>query len=310
MIVVEKPKKSFSQGDCSRNQKIYQCLVGSKISNFSAYTSEVFFAYNKGYFCTMILKSIENLSLTPLRIISLVPSQTELLFDLGLDEQVVGITKFCIHPANWFKTKTRVGGTKDINIVAIKKLNPTLIIANKEENVKEQIEELAKYYPVCLTDVNNLQEALQMIEDIGVLTKTQKKANYLTQKIKNNFEQLAITKSSLNTCYLIWQNPYMTVGGDTFINDMLQRSGFNNIFANQQRYPEISISQLLIPNYKLLLLSSEPYPFKQIHIDELQLQLPQTKILLVDGEMFSWYGSRLLKATEYFSQLRASVAKL
>jgi len=258
----------------------------------------------------MILKSIENLSLTPLRIISLVPSQTELLFDLGLDEQVVGITRFCIHPTNWFKTKTRVGGTKNINIATIKKLNPTLIIANKEENAKEQIEELAKYYPVCLTDVNNLQEALQMIEDIGVLTKTQKKANYLTQKIKNNFEQLAITKSSLNTCYLIWQNPFMTVGGDTFINDMLQRSGFNNLFANEKRYPEISISQLLIANCQLLLLSSEPYPFKQIHIDELQLQLPQTKILLVDGEMFSWYGSRLLNATEYFSQLRASVAKL
>ena len=258
----------------------------------------------------MILKSIENLSLTPLRIISLVPSQTELLFDLGLDEQVVGITKFCIHPANWFKTKTRVGGTKDINIAAIKKLNPTLIIANKEENVKEQIEELAKYYPVWLTDVNNLDDALKMIEAIGVLTNTQKNAHHITQKITTNFEQLAAKKAPINTCYLIWKNPYMTVGGDTFINDMLQRSSFNNIFANQQRYPEISISQLLIANYKLLLLSSEPYPFKQIHIDELQLQLPHTKILLVDGEMFSWYGSRLLKATEYFSQLRASVAKL
>ena len=305
-----KTKKSFSQGDCSRNQKSYQCLLGLKISNFSAYTSEVFFAYNKGYFCTMILKSIENLSLTPLRIISLVPSQTELLFDLGLDEQVVGITKFCIHPTNWFKTKTRVGGTKNINIATIKKLNPTLIIANKEENVKEQIEELAKDYPVWLTDVNNLDDALKMIEAIGVLTNTQKNAHHITQKITTNFEQLAAKKALINTCYLIWKNPYMTVGGDTFINDMLQRSGFNNIFANQQRYPEISISQLLIANCQLLLLSSEPYPFKQIHIDELQLQLPHTKILLVDGEIFSWYGSRLIKATEYFSQLRASVAKL
>lgn len=258
----------------------------------------------------MILHTVESFSQSPLRIVSLVPSQTELLFDLGLNEQVVGITRFCIHPTNWFKTKTRVGGTKDINIAAIKKLNPTLIIANKEENVKEQIEELAKDYPVWLTDVNNLDDALKMIEAIGVLTNTQKNAHHITQKITTNFEQLAAKKTPINTCYIIWKNPYMTVGGDTFINDMLQRSAFNNLFANEKRYPEISISQLLIANCQLLLLSSEPYPFKQIHIDELQLQLPQTKILLVDGEMFSWYGSRLLQATEYFSQLRAIVAKL
>ena len=258
----------------------------------------------------MILKSIENLSLTPLRIISLVPSQTELLFDLGLDEQVVGITKFCIHPTNWFKTKTRVGGTKNINLATIKKLNPTLIIANKEENVKEQIEELAKDYPVWLTDVNNLDDALKMIEAIGVLTNTQKNAHHITQKITTNFEQLPAKKVPINTCYLIWQNPYMTVGGDTYINDMLQKCGLNNIFKTKNRYPVIDINQLPIANCQLLLLSSEPYPFKQIHIDELQLQLPHTKILLVDGEMFSWYGSRLLKATEYFSELMASFAKL
>ena len=258
----------------------------------------------------MILQSVQNFSPLPLRIVSLVPSQTELLFDLGLNEQVVGITKFCVHPTNWFKSKTKVGGTKNINLATIKKLNPTLIIANKEENVKEQIEILAKFYPVWLTDVNNFEEALQMIEDIGALTKTQTIANDLTKKIKNNFEQLAITKAPLNTCYLIWQNPYMTVGGDTYINDMLQKCGLNNIFKTKNRYPVIDINQLPIANCQLLLLSSEPYPFKQKHIDELQLQLPQTKIFLVDGELFSWYGSRLLKATEYFSELMASFAKL
>ncbi len=269
-----------------------------------------FFAYNKSYFCTMFLKSVESFAQLPLRLVSLVPSQTELLFDLGLDEQVVGITKFCIHPANWFKTKTRVGGTKNINIAAIKKLNPTLIIANKEENVKEQIEELAKDYPVWLTDVNNLDDALKMIEAIGVLTNTQKNAHYITQKITTNFEQLYAKKAPINTCYLIWKNPYMTVGGDTFIHDMLQKCGLNNIFKTKNRYPSIDINQLSIANCQLLLLSSEPYPFKQKHIDELQVQLPHTKILLVDGEMFSWYGSRLLKATEYFKELSASVANL
>jgi ABC-type Fe3+-hydroxamate transport system substrate-binding protein len=258
----------------------------------------------------MILQSTQQLTPLPLRIVSLVPSQTELLFDLGLDEQVVGITKFCVHPAEWFTTKTRVGGTKNINISTIKKLKPTLIIANKEENVKEQIEELANHYPVWLTNVNNLEEAVQMIEDIGALTHTQQKANHLTQKIKTNFEELNQTRANINTCYLIWQNPYMTVGGDTFIHDMLQKCGFNNIFAHQSRYPEISINQLQTANCKLLLLSSEPYPFKQKHIDNLQQQLPNTKILLVDGEMFSWYGSRLLKAPQYFKELCLRVANL
>ncbi len=258
----------------------------------------------------MFLKSVESFAQLPLRIVSLVPSQTELLFDLGLNEQVVGITKFCIHPNKWFKTKVRVGGTKNINIAAIKKLNPTLIIANKEENVKEQIEELAKDYPVWLTDVNNLDDAIQMIEAIGVLTNTQKNAHHITQKITTNFEQLYAKKAPINTCYLIWQNPYMTVGGDTFIHDMLQKCGLNNIFKTKNRYPSIDINQLSIANCQLLLLSSEPYPFKQKHIDELQVQLPHTKILLVDGEMFSWYGSRLLKATEYFKELSASVANL
>jgi ABC-type Fe3+-hydroxamate transport system substrate-binding protein len=257
----------------------------------------------------MLLQSINTSTNISHRIVSLVPSQTELLFDLGLDEQVVGITKFCIHPTEWFKTKTRVGGTKNINLAAIKKLNPTLIIANKEENVKEQIEELANHYPVWLTDINNLDDALKMIEDIGVLTNSSTKAHHLTQKIKNNFEELTKVKISINTCYLIWQNPYMTVGGDTFIHDMLQKSGFKNLFKNENRYPEISISQLQISNCQLLLLSSEPFPFKQKHIDELQEHLPNAKILLVDGEMFSWYGSRLVKAPQYFQELIDKIYK-
>ncbi|MBP6432597.1 MAG: ABC transporter substrate-binding protein [Ferruginibacter sp.] len=251
----------------------------------------------------MILQDVHQINRLPQKIISLVPSQTELLYDLGLNEQVVGITKFCIHPNQWFNSKTRVGGTKNVNINAIKALQPHLIIANKEENVKEQIEELAKDFAVWVTDVNTFEEAMKMIEDIGHLTGTATKAHHLTQKIKDEFATISIAKKPINTCYLIWQSPYMTVGGDTFIHDMLQKCGFNNIFANQTRYPEISINQLLVANCQLLLLSSEPYPFKQKHIDELQTQLPNTKIILVDGEMFSWYGSRLLYAPKYLKEL-------
>jgi ABC-type Fe3+-hydroxamate transport system substrate-binding protein len=260
----------------------------------------------------MILKLPGDLPYLPKRIISLVPSQTELLADLGLEEETVGITKFCVHPQNWFKTKQRVGGTKTISPAVIKALQPDLIIANKEENVKRQVEALARDYPVWLTDVNNLQDALKMIEDIGALTGKQTEAKALTTSVKDNFANLEENKTlrpKLKTAYLIWQKPYMTVGSDTFINDMLIHCGFENIFENRKRYPEIDIAELQTANpqdpvgCQLLLLSSEPYPFKQKHIDELNDQLPGTKIILVDGEFFSWYGSRLLKAPAYFSEL-------
>lgn len=247
---------------------------------------------------------------TPRRIISLVPSQTELLFDLGLDAEVIGITKFCVHPEHWFKTKTRVGGTKQLHIEKIKELQPDLIIANKEENVQLQIEELAKDFPVWISDVNNLNNALKMIEAIGEIVNKQSKAKEMTDQITNSFCQLQTTNFKQQTCYLIWKDPYMTVGGDTFINDMLHRSGFQNLFEHQARYPEVTIEQLQALNCELLLLSSEPFPFKQKHIEELQPLLPNTKIILVDGEMFSWYGSRLLKVPAYFQQLQNQVLSL
>jgi ABC-type Fe3+-hydroxamate transport system substrate-binding protein len=247
---------------------------------------------------------------TPQRIISLVPSQTELLFDLELDEEVIGITKFCIHPEHRFKTKTRVGGTKQLHLEKIKELQPDLIIANKEENVQSQIEELGKDFPVWVSDVNNLSDALEMIESIGEIVNKQSKAQQINESVKEGFAQLQTTNYKLQTCYLIWKDPYMTIGGDTFINNMLHHAGFQNLFEHQTRYPEITVEQLKTSNCKLLLLSSEPFPFKQKNIDELQPLLPGTKIFLVDGEMFSWYGSRLLKAPAYFQQLQNQVLSL
>jgi ABC-type Fe3+-hydroxamate transport system substrate-binding protein len=247
---------------------------------------------------------------TPKRIISLVPSQTELLFDLGLDEEVIGITKFCVHPQHWFQTKTRTGGTKQLHLDKIKELQPDLIIANKEENVREQIEELSKDFPVWISDVNNLTDALKMIISIGDMVNKPTQAKEITHQIKRNFGQLQTPNYQLQTYYLIWKDPYMTIGGDTFINDMLHHAGFENIFGNEKRYPQVSPEQLQNANCQLLLLSSEPFPFQQKHIDELQPLLPDTKIILVDGEMFSWYGSRLLKAPAYFQQLQNQVLSL
>jgi ABC-type Fe3+-hydroxamate transport system substrate-binding protein len=244
------------------------------------------------------------------RIVSLVPSQTELLYDLGLEDEVIGITKFCIHPGEWFKTKTRVGGTKTIDVEKIKALQPTLIIANKEENVKEQVDALRTTADVYVSDIANLDDAIQMIRDVGSLTGKVEKAESICTAIINSFEELQVTAQEndrIKTAYFIWRDPYMVAGGDTFINDMLQRCGFDNIFKHSLRYPEVSIEQLKYSACELLLLSSEPYPFKQKHIDELQEQLPGTKIMLADGEMFSWYGSRLTKAAGYFQQLRNSI---
>jgi ABC-type Fe3+-hydroxamate transport system substrate-binding protein len=257
----------------------------------------------------MIITSPQYFKQPPQKIISLVPSLTELLSYFDLDNEVIGITKFCVHPKEWFTTKARVGGTKTINIDLIKKLKPDLVIANKEENVKEQIEELAKEFNVLVTDVNNLEEALLMINDIGKLAHKKHDASKLIAGIKTKFSQLPITSQQLRSCYLIWQKPYMTIGGDTFINDMMKYCGMQNIFENNSRYPEINLEQLSTANCELMLLSSEPYPFKQKNVDELQKILPDKKIILVDGEMFSWYGSRLLLTPGYFKDLVKSLSK-
>jgi ABC-type Fe3+-hydroxamate transport system substrate-binding protein len=246
----------------------------------------------------------------PKRIISLVPSQTELLYDLGLNEEVVGITRFCIHPNDWLRSKTRIGGTKQLDLKKIKELQPDLIIANKEENLREQIEELAIDFPVWISDVDNLNNALEMIVSIGIITNKAPKAKEICMRIHDSFSLLKTLQAKLSTCYLIWREPYMTVGGDTFISNMMQHAGFQNMFVDRKRYPEITVEQLQAAGCQLLLLSSEPFPFKQKHVQELQNLLPDTKIVLVDGEMFSWYGSRLLKAPGYFQQLKNQVLSL
>lgn len=241
---------------------------------------------------------------SPERMVSVVPSQTEFLFELGLEKEVIGITKFCVHPEKWLHSKTRVGGTKQLKADLIKELQPDLIIANKEENVKEQIEELAKEFPVWISDVTDLNSAFDMMRQIGLMTNKKSRADKIIAEIKQNFKRLTTYDPQLSTCYLIWKNPYMTVGGDTFINSMLEAAGFDNVFKQKERYPETTIGEIRSLNPDLLLLSSEPFPFKQKHINELQSQLPGTKIILVNGELFSWYGSRLLYAPEYFSDLR------
>lgn len=261
--------------------------------------------------------SIPGTSSPPQRIVSLVPSQTELLYSLGLNQQVAGITKFCIHPPEWSIEKTIIGGTKNIRPDIIRKLEPDLIIGNKEENVRDQVLALSEYFPVWITDINDLDQALQMILTAGRLTGTAAEAIDIHDSIQQRFRQLDESRSrrSLKAAYLIWKDPYMAVGGGTFINDMMNRCGFFNVFANAERYPEITLRDLAENNCDVVLFSSEPYPFKEKHIMELKEQLVHISgrdIVgqLVDGEMFSWYGSRLLHSASYFENLRNSLYTL
>jgi len=237
---------------------------------------------------------------SPKRIVSLVPSQTELLYDLGLDEEVIAITKFCVHPEEWFRNKIRIGGTKNLNIEKIKALHPDLIIANKEENTKEQIEELTRFFPVWISDIKNVADACRMICEVGELVGKSHKANAFAAIINQQFAALHFSQKSV--AYFIWYQPWMSVGHDTFIHDILQRSGFKNVFDHHKRYPEITETQLKQAQPEIVLLSSEPFPFKEKHAQEIKKILPDAAVYLVDGEMFSWYGSRMLKAISYIKE--------
>jgi ABC-type Fe3+-hydroxamate transport system substrate-binding protein len=243
----------------------------------------------------------------PKRIVSIVPSQTELLFDLGLDEEVIGITKFCIHPIEKFASKTKIGGTKKLLIEKIRDLKPDLIIGNKEENTQSEIEELMQEFPVWMSDIHNLEEAMKTITEIGELVNREPEAAYLNHLIHAGFtdlQTLAVTKNiHQSVAYLIWKDPYMFAGQHTFIDDILRKIGLNNVIE-QSRYPELTLLELVTLNPQLVFLSSEPYPFKEKHIKEIESALPNAKVKLVDGEMFSWYGSRLVKAVNYLFHLQ------
>lgn len=241
------------------------------------------------------------LDFPPQRIISLVPSQTELLADLGLGDRVVGITKFCIHPASWLATKTVVGGTKQFNLEAIDSLQPDLVLGNKEENYREGIEILRQRYPVWVSDVADLAGALSMIRAIGELTGADIAADRMAGDIGKAFSQLR-PHAPRSVLYLIWRKPWMAAGRGTFIHNLLEQAGFKNV-VETSRYPALLPEEICDLSPDLIFLSSEPFPFQQKHSGELKALCPGAQTLLVDGEMFSWFGSRLLQAPAYFNSI-------
>jgi len=240
----------------------------------------------------------------PSRIISLVPSQTELLFDLGLDAEIVGITRYCIYPHDKTDKRVKIGGTKKFQFEVIDKLQPDLIIGNKEENYPEGIQKLQKKYPVWMSDIATLEDALLMIWGIGKLVNKAKNARQIISEIRINIDNLE-NYPLLKVVYFIWKDPYMVAGGNTFITNMLHKCGLINIFNKAVSYPKINLNQ--IADAELILLSSEPYPFNQQNIEFLKKKYPNIPILLVDGTMFSWCGSRLKYVAAYYRTLREKI---
>jgi len=244
------------------------------------------------------------LSAYPHRIISLVPSQTELLFDLGLDEQIVGLTSYCILPQEKVAHLIKVGSPKEFRFQVIDELRPDLIIGSKEENYPEGIHRLQEKYPVWMSDIVTVEDALEMIGIVGQLVNRREIAEKLIDEIKTALERLR-GYPPLKAAYLIWKNPYMAAGGQTFINEMLTSCGFINIFEEKRRYPHISLDEL--EQADVILLSSEPYPFTPDDVEVFRKRYAAHCIRSVDGKMFSWYGSRLKYAPAYFNSLREAL---
>ncbi len=243
-----------------------------------------------------------------MRIISTVPSITELLSDLGLSDEVVGITKFCVHPEAWFRNKERIGGTKTLKVNKILDLKPDLVIANKEENVKEQIEQLQESAEVFLTEIKTVEDNINLIQELSKLTDKRMTGLRLVSEFRLALDSLEPLTPALRCTYLIWQKPYMTVGRDTYIHNVMSNLGLKNVFSDRDRYPTILLEDIKDKRTDLILLSSEPFPFKLDHLNFFRSAFPHCQICLVDGEAFSWHGTRLIKKARYLKSLIQSIA--
>jgi ABC-type Fe3+-hydroxamate transport system substrate-binding protein len=248
------------------------------------------------------------LSHFPERIISIVPSQTELLFDLGLGDRVVGITKFCIHPESWYKRKPKVGGTKKLDLDKIRSLKPDLIFANKEENSENEIRTLMNEFPVWVSNIQNLDDACKMTREIALVLNLSEKGNEIIHSISHEFDLLHRKNyKKIKFAYLIWNDPFMVAGGDTFISYILGMTGMVNVFNDSKRYPERVTKQLIEAKPDVIILSTEPFPFKKKDIKRYRDEFNNIPVVLADGELISWYGSRLIKTPSYLIKLREKI---
>ncbi len=240
---------------------------------------------------------------SPLRIVSLVPSISELLWDLNLRKELVGVTKFCIHPTALRKEKTIVGGTKNVKVSRVLELAPDLVIANLEENTKEEVKELQQHVPTYVSDINTTDDMAEFVLAIGQICNRHSETTEVLQKLTETLKHLPTRVEKRSAIYLIWNDPFMSIGGDTFIAHMMEKVGYTNCLQDEERYPMLTADDINRIGPDELLLSSEPFPFKEEHREQLQKQFPNIKVKCVDGEVFSWYGSRLYKVKDYLHSI-------
>jgi ABC-type Fe3+-hydroxamate transport system substrate-binding protein len=240
------------------------------------------------------------------RIVSLVPSLTELLIDLGLKNQLIGRTRFRIHPEDVVQDLEIIGGTKNPNIEKIISLEPDLIIANKEENREKDIRALGSHAEIMLTEISTVEDALVEINRLGRKTGRTESALIITDQITSTLKERPKSKN-LTAAYFIWKEPWMSVGHDTYIHNVMDKYGLINIFNDRTRYPTTNLQELSELSPELILLSSEPYPFKEKHVEEIKERCPDSKIELVNGEWFSWYGSRMTSSFRALNEWKTSL---
>jgi ABC-type Fe3+-hydroxamate transport system substrate-binding protein len=237
------------------------------------------------------------------RIVSLVPSITELLCDLDLSEQLVGRTGFCIHPWETVKEIPKVGGTKDLKFDRIRELEPTHVVVNVDENRKEDAEALAEFVPnVVVTHPLGPRDNLDLYRQMGREFDREAEAEALCGRFEAALSRVG-ERPPLEVLYLIWKDPWMTVSSDTYISQTLSLFGWHTVpAASEERYPEIDIDGLEVDR---VLLSSEPFHFKPQHVEEVAALVPGAQVSLIDGEMTSWYGSRAIAGLDYLAEFTA-----
>ena len=233
----------------------------------------------------------------PQRIVSLVPSLTEALAGLGLDRETVGLTRFCVHPAGWKARKTVVGGTKGTDPARVLALAPDLVVASREENDRVPVEALAAAgVPVWLSDIATVGDTLAALRDLGRVTGRAADGERLATDLATHFAALRPPPAPVRAAYLIWRDPWMTVGADTVVHDVMARGGLANVFGDRTRYPAVTAAEIEAARPRVVMLSSEPFPFAARHVAEVQALVPGAAVALVDGEAFSWFGPRLGRA--------------
>jgi ABC-type Fe3+-hydroxamate transport system substrate-binding protein len=234
------------------------------------------------------------------RIVSLVPSITELLCDLDLSEQLVGRTGFCIHPWETGRAIPKVGGTKDLKFDRIRELKPTHVVVNVDENRKEDAEALAEFIPnVVVTHPLAPRDNLDLYRQMGREFDREAQAEALCKRFEAALSKVE-DRPEQRVLYLIWRDPWMTISPETYISRTLGLFNWKTVPAStDERYPQVDLAAVDVDR---VLLSSEPFHFKEHHIPEVEALVPGAKVSLIDGEMTSWYGSRAIAGIDYLRE--------